>query len=159
MQECHPSIDFSQESLQRSLQLLRQAAAILPAEMDQPAALQEESDLDGQVSIQTHLSQVALSLESWKRALAGSSKSWSGRGAAMHSADKMLRYLRFAWYAGSTNRLDVVLKHGITASMDPLIANGVLRCLSEKGKVPSKASLKRYRLVLDIAHLLLSQED
>ena len=104
------------------------------------------------------MTRVVTVLTSWQDALSGATATSVGKGSRMHSAAKLLKYLRASWYAGSTNRLDVVMKHSILAAMPMPVAAG-LKHLETKALHPSKWSLKRYRLALDLAFLLVSQED
>lgn len=119
----------------------------------------DEADLDAGPSMTASMSRVVNVLETWKLELAGRPPDFFGQGRRMHSAQKMLHYLRFGWFAGSTNQLHLVLQHAITAGMSPIMAQGVLKALEDKEVQPSSWSLKRYRLALDIAFLFLLQKE
>ena len=104
------------------------------------------------------MARVAMTLKGWGAELAGTLPVASGRGRAMHDVTKILKYLRCSWYAGSTHQLDLVMHHAVTAALPPQLAAGVLQVLKSPQRNPSKWSLKRYRLALDIAYLYVSQE-
>ena len=119
----------------------------------------EDVDMDSEHNMISGMTRVVTVLTSWQDALSGATATSVGKGSRMHSAAKLLKYLRASWYAGSTNRLDVVMKHSILAAMPMPVAAGLLKHLETKALHPSKWSLKRYRLALDLAFLLVSQED
>ena len=155
--EPRPPVEFSWHTLGQALKAVRDVAEALPP-LPEPA-LNGDGD-DDEIAARdcsAALSRVAWMLQSWQSSLEGDSAAYCGRGSAMHSSEKMIRYLRLVWYSGSTNRLERIIKHALTASMSPLFAAGILQALETPKKQPSKSSLKRYRLVLDVSYLLLSQ--
>ena len=146
-------------------QLMRTVLSWAPVLQGQAGPLQVErdedpdldADLDGDPA--ASLSRVVGTLKSWRDTLAGTQPKFSGRGRRMHEATKLLGYLRCAWYAGSTNHLDLIIEKAIRAVMSWPMAQGILRNLKNKNVRVSPHSLKRYRLALDIAFLYQSQED
>ena len=118
----------------------------------------ENGEQNPLLEILPSLTRVAPTLQIWGSELAGTLPVSDGQGRVMHDVVKMLKYLRASWYAGSTHQLDLVMHHAVVAALPPSMAAGILKSLSAPGKNPSKWSLKRYRLALDIAYLFVSQE-
>ena len=160
--EYQPAIvprDFDEEVLGNMVQVIQSWIPLIEPAAIGPNDDDDDANMDGVNGILGSASRIVSILSSWQSALSGSLPSAEGRGQRMHGASKLLKYLRCAWCAGSTNKLDLVMKHAILASMPGPVALGLLRHLDNKPVHPSKWSLKRYRLALDVAFLYLSQKD
>ncbi|CAE7524520.1 unnamed protein product [Symbiodinium sp. CCMP2456] len=139
-----------------------QERALLEVQPEQDLEADEPGEIgDGRSfgDVLAGMARVAVTLKGWGAELAGTLPVASGRGRAMHDVTKILKYLRCSWYAGSTHQLDLVMHHAVTAALPPQLAAGVLQVLKSPQRNPSKWSLKRYRLALDIAYLYVSQEE
>ena len=159
VQDAEPELNV--DSLDQLARTVRSWAPMLQGQA-RPLQVEPDGDPDLDVDLDdplASLSRVVSTLRSWRNTLAGTQPKFFGRGKRMHDATKLLGYLRCAWYAGSTNHLDVVIEKAVRAAVSWPLAQGILQSLKNKVVTVSPHSLKRYRLALDIAFLYQSQED
>jgi hypothetical protein len=80
-----------------------------------------------------------------------------GRGRRGRSAQQMLRYVECMYAAVGQSSLLPIIQKAVLAVLPWPLASGILQHISSHAVVPSKATMNRYRLVVDVAFLLLCQ--